>query len=173
MHGSALRLRKTMNLAVAAIAVATLAATAIFAGGEAAPGLERFKRLAGEWVGPEGSGIEVTYRVTAGGSAVVETLFPGTEHEMVTVYHLDGTDLVLTHYCAEGNQPRRRAVASSDPGHVRFAFTGGSNIKSKRDGHMHEVEFTFVDETHLRSQWTYFKKGRMSESKTFELVRKS
>ena len=52
------------------------------------------------------------YAVTAAGSAVVETVFPGTEHEMVTVYHADGSDLVLTHYCMEGNQPRMRAKAA-------------------------------------------------------------
>ena len=41
----------------------------------------------------------VTYKVTSGGSAVVETIGPGTEHEMVTVIHPDGDDLMLTHYC--------------------------------------------------------------------------
>ena len=45
-------------------------------------------------------------RTTGGGSAVTETLFPGTAHEMMSVYHMDGDDLVLTHYCAGGNQPR-------------------------------------------------------------------
>ena len=49
-----------------------------------------------------------TYRVTAAGSAVMEVLFPGTDHEMVTVYHQDGDDLILTHYCAAGNQPRMK-----------------------------------------------------------------
>ena len=66
--------------------------------------LERFKQLSGEWTGKEVEGIHpgqqvnANYKVTAGGSAVVETLFPGTEHEMVTVIQPDGADLVLTHY---------------------------------------------------------------------------
>mgnify|MGYP003352508404 CR=1 FL=1 len=35
--------------------------------------------------------------VTAAGSAVVETIAPGTPHEMVTVYHLDGDKLADTY----------------------------------------------------------------------------
>src|SRR5437868_15374337 len=78
------------------------------------PQLDALKGLAGEWTGKAKHGdmeheATVTYKVTAGGSAVVETVFPGTEHEMVTVYHQDGDDLVLTHYCMLGNQPRMRA----------------------------------------------------------------
>ena len=48
----------------------------------------------------------VVYKLTGAGSALVETQFPGTGHEMVSVYHLDGDDLRMTHYCAAGNQPR-------------------------------------------------------------------
>ena len=49
---------------------------------------------------------KVIYRLTGAGSALVETDFPDSNHEMVSVYHLDGEDLRLTHYCAAGNQPR-------------------------------------------------------------------
>src|SRR5438132_14283366 len=63
--------------------------------------LDVLKRLAGDWVGKAKHGSQehdatASYKVTSGGSAVVETLFGGTEHEMVTVYHHDGDDLVLT-----------------------------------------------------------------------------
>src|SRR5688500_9647707 len=81
----------------------------------ASPALERFKALAGEWVSLEDGemvkkgDLVARYAVTAAGTAVVETVFPGSGHEMVTVYTADGPDLVLTHYCMEGNQPRMRA----------------------------------------------------------------
>ena len=86
-----------------------------------APGprmFERLKRLVGEWEGTfewsqgrTGSGpLRVTYSVTGGGSALVENLIQGGVTTMTTVYHLDGADLRMTHYCAARNQPRLRAV---------------------------------------------------------------
>ena len=49
---------------------------------------ERMKQLVGVWegtsnMGKEGQTIRVEYRLTAGGSAIVETLFPGTPEEMI------------------------------------------------------------------------------------------
>jgi hypothetical protein len=88
--------------------------------------------------------------VTGSGSAVVEELFPGTEHAMTTVYHLDGSDLVLTHYCMTGNQPRMRAKASNGT-KIAFAFDGGTNIDPKTSQHMHEATFDFVGKDELRS----------------------
>lgn len=54
----------------------------------------------------------VRYEVGSGGTIVRELLFPGTEHEMLSVYHLGGGQLVATHYCAVGNQ---RASSSRAP----------------------------------------------------------
>ena len=73
-------------------------------------GLEQFKQLAGDWVGKEGGqAMAVNYKVTSGGTAVVETIGAGTEHEMITVIHADGDGLALTHFCMLGNQPQMRA----------------------------------------------------------------
>ena len=59
--------------------------------GGASAAFARLKALEGEWTGTGGHRGEakdpttVLYKVTGAGSAVVETLFPGTPHEMVTV----------------------------------------------------------------------------------------
>src|SRR5690348_14678733 len=45
----------------------------------------------------------VIFKLTGAGSALVETQMPGAAHEMVSVYHLDGDDLRMTHYCAAQN----------------------------------------------------------------------
>ena len=63
------------------------------------PSLDTMKKLVGEWVmvGKDGKPtdqVASSMRVTANGSAVVETLFPGTPHEMLSVYFMDGDDLV-------------------------------------------------------------------------------
>jgi hypothetical protein len=133
---------------------------------------DNLKALAGDWTASGGDGtVAVTYRVTAGGSAVVETLFPGAPHEMVTVYTIDKGELVLTHYCAEGNQPHMKAVKSGDASSIAFRFDGGGNIKSPKDGHMHEATITFKDAEHVSSTWVYYKDGKAAENKEFVLVR--
>jgi hypothetical protein len=86
------------------------------------PGLERFKQLAGDWVGTmseDGKGaqpVTAKYATTSGGTAVVETLGPGTKHEMVTVIHPDGKELALTHYCSIGFPPSKHSCAQGRMG---------------------------------------------------------
>jgi hypothetical protein len=142
------------------------------------PGLEKFKQLAGEWEGKETEGLHegqklnVKYKVTAGGSAVVETLFPGTEQEMVTVIHPDGDELVLTHYCMLGNQPHMKAEGKGDGDKIAFKFTGASNLKSDKDMHMHDATYTFVDKDTLKTEWTHYMDGKAGGKVVFELKRK-
>ena len=81
------------------------------------PVLDRLGSLAGTWDGEftwsgarsGGGELDVEYYLTGGGSAVVENhVGPGGAY-MTSVYHRDGDDLRLTHYCAAKNQPRMKA----------------------------------------------------------------
>jgi hypothetical protein len=151
----------------AAVPALVLAAAAAWAAGPAAasPALEKFKALKGEWVAAEDGPLSkkgdlvARYTVTAAGTAVVETVFPGSEHEMVTVYTADGADLVLTHVCMEGNQPRMRAKAPAGA-RVAFAFEGGGGIDPRRDRHMHSAWFEFVGADEIRNEWTEHAAGK-------------
>ena len=140
--------------------------------------LERFKNLAGEWVAAEDGDkvkkgdLVARYAVTASGSAVVETVFPGSEHEMVTVYHADGPDLVLTHFCMEGNQPRMRARAAQGP-RFDFAYDGGTNIDPKRDRHMHSATFDLAGKDEIRSEWNEIAEGKTVFLARMHLLRKA
>ncbi len=139
-------------------------------------GLEQFKLLAGDWVGKElgkdGHDVNIRYKVTAGGSAVVETIFPGSDHEMVTLIHADGPDLLLTHYCMLGNQPQMKAAGKGDGKTIEFKFVRATNLKSEKDMHMHDATFTFVDKDTLKTEWTHFKDGKDSGKVVFDLKRK-
>lgn len=133
---------------------------------------DRFKALEGTWIGKaDGEPTTVAYHVTGAGSAVVETLFPGTGHEMVSVYHKDGDRLVLTHYCAAGNQPTMITAPNPGTKSLLFEFDHGTNMKPT-DEHMHSVRFAFVDADHLESAWTSFKDGKAGHTVTFALERK-
>lgn len=138
----------------------------------------RLKLLHGDWLAEigiqgrpaGGQSARVSYRVTAAGNALVEELFKGTDHEMVTVYHLDGEDLVLTHYCAAGNQPRLKLdrTASNDEQLV-FAFDGGTNLDPAKDAHMHQARFLFKKDEPVRSEWTAFVAGKADHTASFTL----
>src|SRR6266404_4690335 len=95
--------------------------------------LEKMKKLAGTWLAADKDGkptdqVVSIIKVTAGGSAVHETLFPGQPHEMVSIYTVDGPDLVMTHYCVLGNQPCMKADPKSPANQIVFQFTGGGNL---------------------------------------------
>jgi hypothetical protein len=150
------------------------------------PGFEKLKKLAGEWVSVDEAAAPTSqpgaakseaaplavYKVVSAGSVVQETLFPGTPHEMVTMYYQEGPDLVLTHYCAMGNQPRMKAEPPTDAGKLEFKFAGGSNIDPGKDQHMHDLTLTFVDADHIRAEWTLYRDGKQSGVKKFDLQRK-
>ena len=166
---------------VIALVLAAGAAAAAPAPAPARPtsaALERFKTLAGEWVAAEDGDmvkkgdLVARYAVTASGSAVVETVFPGSEHEMVTVYHADGPDLVLTHYCMEGNQPRMRARGAQGS-RFEFAYDGGTNIDPKRDRHMHSALVSLVSADEIRSEWSELAEGKPVFVARMHLVRKA
>ena len=74
---------------------------------------EKIKSLSGDWIATKGEHkgkVTLSVRVIAGGSAVVEREFPGSAMEMITVYHMDGNNVMLNHYCMLGNQPRMKAT---------------------------------------------------------------
>jgi hypothetical protein len=139
--------------------------------------LDQFKALAGEWIAAEDGpmtkkgDLVARYRITAAGTAVVETVFPGTPHEMVTVYHADGADLVLTHYCMEGNQPRMRA-RDAKGAKFEFAYDGGTNIDPQKDRHMHSASIELVGANEIRSEWTELDAGKPVLVAKSHLVRK-
>lgn len=138
--------------------------------------LEIMKGLAGEWQGTVSEqgkpGVTVVYRVTSAGHAVLETLFPGTDHEMVTVYYLDDGKLVLTHYCAMANQPRMALQKDSTPQDLIFEFVGGANINPRKDSHMHAARIHLENADAIIAEWTGYKDGKPTDVKKLQLARK-
>jgi hypothetical protein len=157
-----------------ALVLAPVLAHAQAVDGKAA--FERLKSLAGTWQGQAGHGqpgapATVTYRVASGGSVVEETLFPGTPHEMISMYHLVNGELVLTHYCAMANQPRMRLDRSaSTPGRLVFAFDGGTNFDPAKDTHVHSGVVEWKGDS-LHNVWTVYAGGKEAGRNEFVLTR--
>ena len=175
-------MKKHLPKMIIALVFCGLAAATAFAAepAKAVTAQEAFallKGLAGEWQGKamdkeKGPAISVTYRVTANGSVVMETLFPGTDHEMITMYHLDHGRLVLTHYCAMGNQPRMELDPASNAGRLVFSFAGGTNLDAGQDMHMHQGRIGLVAADRLENEWDTFSGGEKIDTKKFFLERK-
>ncbi len=138
----------------------------------------QLKTLAGEWVMLDENGemtdqVASRFSVTAGGSAILDIEFPGTENEMITLYHLDGDELIMTHYCMLGNQPHMKAVASDDVKTIHFECTGeGTNMASENDRHMHDGTFTFLSEDRISSIWNMHHEGQAMYTAEFKLARR-
>ena len=140
---------------------------------DAKAAFEKLKGLAGNWSGTaEDLSVPVIYKVSANGNVVMETLFAGTDHEMITMYHLAGGDLVATHYCSTGNQPRFKLdVEKSSPTELIFAFDGGTNFDPAKDGHIHGGRIGFAEDGKLKAAWAFYAGGKQVENKEFQLTR--
>lgn len=145
--------------------------------GPAAAGFARPKALEGEWIDVDGAfgekgRVAVTYKVTGGGHTVIESFPVGTPYEMVTVYHLDGDAIVLTHYCNQNTQPRMRSRGLE--GRVlAFEFDGGANVDPATTSHMHAVRMEFTSADELTSAWLNWTDGRAAgPAHPFRVVRK-
>ena len=154
--------------------LASLHAGPAFAQSKAEPGFDMLKSLVGEWQGegPDGSPVQLTYELFSGGSALVEKMEPeGDQSSMVTVYHLDGDNLMMTHYCSAQNQPRMRAEpVKGGVEKIDFSFVDATNLSDPSDGHMAGLVVSFLDDDHITQEWTFLAEGKKSPW-TFEFER--
>jgi hypothetical protein len=141
--------------------------------------LDKMKKLAGEWVavGEDGKPTDkviTKFKVISAGSAVQETIHPGDAMEMVSVYHLDGKDLIMTHYCAMGNQPKMKLDSTGKANEMKFAFAGGTNLDAAKDMHMHEGSITWIDDDTIQWSWVGYMDGKPVKDHhiSLKLVRK-
>jgi hypothetical protein len=140
---------------------------------------EKLKTLVGEWAKVDKDGkptgdVLTVFKLTGGGTALQETIHPNSPMEMVSVYHMDGADLVLTHYCMLGNQPKMKADAKSTDKEIVFAFAGGTNLKPEKDMHIHEGSIKWIDADTIEWSWQAYQDGKPvgGHKMTEKLVRK-
>lgn len=161
------------KLRILTFAFFALVATAVSAQTDAQKAFDTIKTLPGTWEGkgPDGKPLQVTFRITANGSAVMSEIMVPKE-DMISMIHLDGPNrLLLTHYCGAGNQPRMQASVSSDGKVITFNFVDATNLASPDAEHMHRVVFTVVDDNHHTEEWSFMSHGKEMKE-LFDLHRK-
>jgi len=133
----------------------------------------KLKGLAGSWEADSQRGkVSSSYELISNGTALVEHIKVPGEEEMLTVYHLDGNRLVLTHYCTAGNQPHMQAEAY-DPSTNRlvFNFVSGGNLSDPSKGHMHNVVLEFLSADAFSSKWMFQENGKPKFAENMEFHR--
>ena len=138
-----------------------------------AAALARLRGLAGEWEGllewtgaHTGTGkVNTRYYETGNGSAVVENLtMDGVAPSMTTVYHLDGADLRMTHFCAAQNQPRLKASQIDiAKGVLNFELVDATNLPSPDAPHVYGLEILLLDPNHITLTFLFEGSGKRSK----------
>lgn len=158
-------MKKTLKLLLAAWVFTMALAPLAYADDKAhtpppdnsSPELSRIKALEGRWssttsmFGKPNETVYTEYEVTAGGSAVLERIFPGTPQEMISVYYDDDKGrLAMTHYCMMRNRPIFKLVKSDDEA-LTLDVVKVEGLKSKDDPSMGATTIRFKDKDHFES----------------------
>jgi hypothetical protein len=146
---------------------------------DAAGAFSALKSLEGAWTAAPGTNrrSSVRYELSANGTVLVEhytnAAMPGGGR-MMTAYHLDGSDLLLTHYCIANNQPTLKAARfDAASREIQFEFVRATNLASPNAGHMHRARYRLVGNDTFTTEWEYFENGvkKMTETETFTRVK--
>ena len=140
---------------------------------EAQKSFDQLKTLAGTWEAQmDGKTVQVSLRVTSLGNAVLhEMKVAGRPEDPITVFHLDGNRLMLTHYCDMGNQPRMVAAISPDGKTLTYTFIDGTNLMPAQPGHMQRATFNFIDADHHTEKWEFAMNGGQTMGGLLDLKR--
>jgi len=157
------------SLRIAFSILLLLTATAALAQTATQKSFDQLKALTGSREGKSADGklVQVSFRDTAGGSALMSEILGHGPMNMISMLTMDGPNrIVLTHYCSSGNQPRMAATASPDGKNFTFDYFDATNLVSPDAGHMQRVVFTVIDANHHTEDWT-FAGGLGKEMKEF------
>ena len=108
-----------------------------------------------------GHPVKASFRLTGKGSALMsEYAEPDQNEDMISMFHVDGDRLLMTHYCSAGNQPRMKATASPDGKTITFDFVDATNLASLEAGHMRRFVIKILSPKQHTEEWTYVENGK-------------
>jgi hypothetical protein len=138
---------------------------------DAATAFASLKTLVGDWEGANERGtVKVRFHLVAADSVLVETWSMKNGRTSMTVYHLDKADLMTTHYCPMGNQPRL-VLAEGPAGRLNFTFKDATNLRSPTEEHEHSFWIAFDGKNAFKRSETYLSAAESSTSEiTFKRI---
>jgi hypothetical protein len=131
------------------------------------------RALEGRWEeqAPDGTVHAVEFELTSKGTALRETMLPGSENEMINMYTLDGNALRMTHYCAGGNQPHLIGRLTRE-GRYEFESEVVTDLKQADEMYMGSMTLVLVDADHIEEHWKALRSGKVDHEMVFKLTRK-
>jgi hypothetical protein len=181
IHRGGVAMKTTVSYILVILSIVVAGSAALAGEQRAAPAahskdFDRMKLLVGVWEGKTdmGKGMEpfkVTYELTSGGNAIVEKFAAGQPHEMVTVYYDYNGKLVLTHYCALGNQPHMEVTSSGDDTLQFILSEKTPNLVSLKEMHMHAHGIILDGKDSMTQTWTLYDKGVRANEVAVKLTR--
>lgn len=122
---------------------------------------ESLTLLVGQWSGiaPGGHRLRVEYSLHANNSVLMEHWHLRTA-DALTLYHMDGDQLMATHYCPLCNQPRLNLIEQNGS-QLHFACVSATNLQNASDEHQHTFEIKLIDEQHFWRSESYIASGKI------------
>lgn len=150
-------------LALAAVQPAAAAAE------PAAAAFEQLSGLVGTWRNADrpDSPLRIRFFLTAGGTVLVESWEVTGRTHSLTLYHRDGPDLIATHYCPQGNQPRLKLAPSI--GRLDFTYHDATDL-DPGESHLHTLAFDLTDANRPVRSETY-RRGESADDTVLRLMR--
>ena len=155
-------MKQTLRTLLPLLILAGLNATSALAQTDAQKAFAAIKNMPGTWEGKgeDGQPLQVNFKVVSGGTAVMSEIQSDHAHDMISLFNMDGSRLLLTHYCSMGNQPRMQASVSPDGKTFTFNYVDATNLASPDAGHIQKMVLTLVDENHHTENWTFVDHGK-------------
>ncbi len=132
---------------------------------------ESIRSWEGRWEVAETTALQIVFEATARGSAMVERWETSAGLHSMTIYHMDGEELIATHYCPQGNQPRLESREAAS-GEVRFAFRDVTDLDAG-EAHAHALWFTPGADGALQRSEVYRGEDGLQEPSVYTLTRSS
>ena len=109
--------------------------------------------------------IDMVYRPGSKDSIMIEQF--GKE---LSVFSMDGSDLVMTHFCNAGNQPRLKLAPPKGDGRYVFELFDIVNLAKPNDAHVHRVIYTVSGPTEMTLELVW-KQGDEEASEHYTLTK--
>jgi hypothetical protein len=87
------------------------------------------------------SRFRIRFYMTAGDTVLVESWERDGQPYSLTLYHRNGSTLMATHYCPQGNQPRLTLTSSSTAKMLRFGFQDATDLDPDHEAYLRELTF--------------------------------